>query len=241
MKNSLFLISLLIINYNPLFSQNSDTIKKDNLIYHYKTNFISNNNTITNEKLILKKLNTKWKFDEKQQAIEYYYFPDTVGLKTFVNPVIGWRKRMEKYTPWKWTNNEITGLFENENLRWEHPPRSNQYIYTQVAPFPEIKYKKLYLDSTWNSSLTIFGGIPKRGEFKGVVQSNYKVISKETFLLDGKIIENCWKIEAIGIHSNLGENKLTFIFNKELGILEYNYSFFDGTRLSILLEKITLE
>ena len=239
MKKLLLLFYILLIYYNQNFAQNNDSLIFKNFVYQYKCEFISTNNTKTNEQLILKKLNTKWKFDEKQQAIEYSYFPDTIGLKTFVNPVIGWRKRMEKYQPWQWTKKEVTGLFENENFLWQHPPRSNQYIYCQIAPFPEVKFKKLFIDSVWNSSLTILGGIPKRGEFKGIVNSKFKVISKDTFLLNGEIIPNCWKIEAIGIHSRLGENKLTFIFNNDFGIIEYDYHFYDGTRLIIHLEKTT--
>ena len=224
MKKILLLFYILLIYYNQNFAQNNDSLIFKNFVYHYKCEFISTNNTKTNEQLILKKLNTKWKFDEKQQAIEYSYFPDTIGLKTFVNPVIGWRKRMEKYQPWQWTKKEVTGLFENENFLWQ---------------FPEVKFKKLFIDSVWNSSLTILGGIPKRGEFKGIINSKFKVISKDTFLLNGEIIPNCWKIEAIGIHSRLGENKLTFIFNNDFGIIEYDYHFYDGTRLLIQLKKIT--
>ena len=36
-----------------------------------------------------------------------------------------------------WTTNDTTGMIENEQKTWIHPPRHNQYTMNEIAPFPE--------------------------------------------------------------------------------------------------------
>ena len=232
------IISFYIINVSIVFSQ--DFLFFDtNAVFSYKSVFkCPVNNVETNETIDLINLGKDWEFQKKQRAIKYIYFPDTIGLKKFINPVVGWQKRMKKYKPWTWSTSEITGVIKTENFFWIHPPRNNQYVYCQIAPFPEVKISKLILDSTWSSNLYILGGLPKRGDFKGVLKSEFHVLSKVDYNVNNLIIKNCWIIEAIGVHNKLGESRLKMIYHENYGFLSLDYIFYDGTILTISLQEI---
>jgi hypothetical protein len=54
-------------------------------------------------------------------------------------------------------------------------------------------------------------------------------------MFQDKMIE-CWEINAIGTHDNLGISTTTFYYNEAIGILEVLYEFYDDSsiKLSIL-------
>ena len=51
-----------------------------------------------------------------------------------------------------WRVGEVTGIIENEDKTWMHPFRSNQYLFTEVASFPNVRLP-LEVGNTWTSNL----------------------------------------------------------------------------------------
>ena len=122
------------------------------------------------------------------------------------------------------------GVIENENRIWIHPLRQNQYVLTEIAPFPEVKLP-LEVNRSWQSMLQIYEGF---GSFQGDVKSNYIIESREARHYKFGTLA-CWKINSEGEHTKLGKNGAVFYFNKEVGFTEMNYWFYNGYKISLKL------
>jgi hypothetical protein len=226
MKNSLFIILLLS---NRLFGQ--DTIYKNKMNFVFSAIFIDNTkDTITKETIVLSPTCKPW-IDKSQKAVVFLHSPDIEGLKKFCDPVNSRQKDKVKHPSWPWTINYKTGMIETENEIWMHPFRANQYVSTEVAPFPEVKINLSKPITNWSTELNILLGWDN---FKGVVKSDYKLVDTNiVFLLKGEILHNCWSYKAVASHSLLGKSTLLFIFHKKYGFLKFDYEFYDQTKISI--------
>lgn len=117
-----------------------------------------------------------------------------------------------------WTNESNEGIIENEEEIWIHPMRTNQYKFTEVAPFPEIRLP-LEIGKEWESSLNIKDGW---GEWSNKTCTNiYKVIRKDSFNLNNNQILS-WIVTAKS-ECPFGESKLEYQFNEKYGFLELKY------------------
>ena len=56
-----------------------------------------------------------------------------------------------------WTAKTNTGIIETSSETWMHPFRSNQYAFTEVAPFPSVRFP-LEQGKVWSSNLDIYEG-----------------------------------------------------------------------------------
>ena len=192
----------------------------------YEATFIQNEITIR-EQITLTIYNEPWQLDKNQKKCTYLYNPND-SIRLIINPTIKKRKRLEPLTSSGSSIEITTGMVDNERGLWMHPFRSKQYVYSEIAPFPEIIYDKLNKGEKWDSKLIIpFGW----GRFNGRVNSVYEVLGSIDFVYDNKTINNCWRIKAIGKHNKLGESYVDYIFNEEFGFLEINYNMFDGTKM----------
>lgn len=187
--------------------------------------------------------NHKWLVDRSQQAVRYSYYPDTLGLKNFVNPINKMKqfseyfndKQTKKGKPFygAWNINESTGAVENAKSVWIHPFRANQYIYTEVAPFPEVEYEHLKVNDSWIGSINIGYGWDN---FIGHSASIYTVVGRADYR---KInLNDCWEINAISRHSSLGESCLNYLFHSEYGFVEMKYEFYDRNRIEFYMVEI---
>ena len=193
----------------------------------YNAKFYSNvGNIITNETISVSSTGKRWEHQPEKQdeiAINYFFNKDSIKIinqhqlnKTSVNP--------------NWRSQELTGVIENVEKIWTHPFRSNQYNFTQVAPFPQVELP-LRIGKTWtDKNISLKDGFGDWANMK--VISTFEVIDKsEITTLYGKF-PNSWKIKAVS-EFPLGESELTYWFNAEYGFVKMNYINYGGQRLDI--------
>jgi len=129
-----------------------------------------------------------------------------------------------------WTSFDSTGFIENEKKIFIHPPRHNQYSFTEIAPFPQIDYP-LELNKKYKKFLFVGFGF---GEWENLKLVNeYEVIKTESLLILGDEY-NCWFINSTS-KSELGESNMDFIFSTEIGFIEMDYRFYDHKRIRLSL------
>ena len=241
--------SITIIIILALFScKNSKNIiiYNKNKMYNYKAFFIQNNDTITSEKIIVQPKGHKWIWDRSQMACNYFYFMDSTGYKKITNPVNSYQLNNEKWKEIKinkgeefygvWSKKESTGVDEGLSYIWIHPFRNNQYIYTEVAPFPQIELNSMEKDCTWVDTITMFSSFDN---FAGTCSSTFKIIGKMEYKYEDILLDDCLKIKAVAHHSKLGDSYLDYIFHPKYGFVEMKYTFYDGTRIDFYMYKVT--
>ena len=128
----------------------------------------------------------------------------------------------------------ITGVIENVEVVWMHPFRLNQYNFTEVAPFPEVKFP-LKIGKAWTGNLNIQQGWGDWENTHGYFQ--YQITLKEDITtLFGKI-ENCWKIESKSKYE-FGQSKLVYWFSEKFGFVKMDYINYGNQTLEIELEEV---
>ncbi len=193
----------------------------------YNAKFYSNvGNIITNETISVSSTGKRWEHQPEKQdeiAINYFFNKDSIKIinqhqlnKTSVNP--------------NWRSQELTGVIENVEKIWTHPFRSNQYNFTQVAPFPQVELP-LSIGKIWtDKNISLKDGFGYWANMK--VISTFEVLDKSKITtLYGKF-PNSWKIKAVSKFP-LGESELTYWFNPEYGFAKMNYINYGGQRLDI--------
>jgi hypothetical protein len=206
--------------------------------YHYEAFFISPaGDTLSRERITLQASGRPWVGQPKVQTactVRYSYRPaDSLTFSARPNPQSLPGRPPQAYA---WQKSTVTGVIENAQEIWMHPFRSNQYVYTEVAPFPQVKRAMLHPGGSWRGGrLFILGGW---GAFKGSVRPTYNVEKQDARRYGASTLPGCWLIEAVGQHSRLGNSSLRFYFHPRYGFTEMHYRFYDGTRISFVLEQV---
>ncbi|MBP6089637.1 MAG: hypothetical protein KA521_00160 [Crocinitomicaceae bacterium] len=191
---------------------------------HYK-DYLGNE---TFEEIIYKPKLTIWEIDKRQQKCEIIYSVCDSIVSKIPNP-INHKKGIRV------SSKATSGYIDDSTSYWMHPFRSNQYIYTEIVPFPMIYFNKLFLGAKWNSNTIILFGW---GKLKGKVSNSYEVIGSENYELDGKTISNCTLISAIGEHNKLGKSSLIYLFHENYGILYMKYVIYNGVTINFNLTSV---
>jgi hypothetical protein len=215
------------------FSQNNLVLFDTLNTYQYKALFINSiGDTISNERIIIYSSGLPWEAQTSQTLIKIFYETEEMALQRIENPCYK-RKKKKKINR---VIEERTGAIETDSLIWLHPPRSNQYLYTEIAPFPQVIPFKLDIGQSWESGtmFILFGW----GKFKGRVKSSYEVVGKFNADYMQIQLQDCWEIKAYSDHNKLGKSFLSFIYQKEYGFLKLDYLFFDGNKIILELESI---
>lgn len=235
----MFIIAITLMSFKRVIYKRSKT-------YIYEAYYLKpNGDTLTKEIIKLHPLGRPWIFQFSQTAYEVEY--NTIGdsLLNWINPInrrqnfreVLKEKAVTDSIPYieHWSKIDRSGAVENKEEVWTHPFRSNQYVYTEIAPFPEINRQKLYKDSTWESGL-ILGW----DNWNGKIYYEYKVLGKKDYYYQSVSLKNCWEINASGKHSNpdLGVNWTHFLFHPNNGFVELNYTFYNGVKIDFKLIKI---
>ncbi len=133
---------------------------------------------------------------------------------------------------------EWTGLVENKDNIWIHPPRANLFNILELSPFPFVKLP-LSLDKTWFSAIGItkkwYKILSHEGDWQGLFyhKAEYRVIDHKNITTQaGKI--DCWIIQAKA-ESELGKTTSLFYFNEKYGFVKLAYENFDGSNLTFEL------
>jgi len=233
----LYLLNLLsMLQPTEIPEADSLVIFSPTRTYHYQATFISPaGDTLSRERIAFKPSSQPWKYDKDQTAFEirYNYTPeDSLTFLSYLNPQSKKKKKPQRYI---WDESVTTGAKENEQQVWIHPIRNNQYNYTEVAPYPDVRLDSLEAGGEWNSTLLIMMGW---GAFKGKVESHYQVVKQEHRQYGSLSLDSCWLVHAVGKHSKLADSYLDFYFHPEYGFVEMNYRFYDGTKISFVLEEV---
>ena len=135
---------------------------------------------------------------------------------------------------------EVTGVIEkyrgkNQEV-WMHPPRSLNYIITELCPFPSMNYP-IQQGQKWTSGISGLGGYGDWDGYSIVSKYEVKGIEKIKNVL-GEI--DCWLIETKS-KSPLGIAQCDFYFNEKYGFVQMNYHFFDKNSLTLKLSSHSIE
>ena len=134
----------------------------------------------------------------------------------------------------RWMEQGIEGVIENVEEIWMHPFRSNQFNFTEVAPFPEVKLP-LRIGKTWTGQLRIMDGWGDWSNASGNFQ--YEVLSQGTIKTKYGSIDNCWHIKSKSTYP-FGSSTFEYWFHESLGFVKKEYQNYGNQTLSIELEEI---
>lgn len=181
--------------------------------------------------------NKAWEFDSnRNDALLIDRFSINVN-KGIIN---------EDQTPYliKYANNnrelmgELTGLTQNNESVFIHPPREKFFSLLEFDPFPIIKFP-LSKDKKWKETFMIpeiwsNNDISFSGDLK--IEYEYKVIGQKD--IKTKIgVMNCYVIEAKSENSNVNTN-LTMYYSNEYGFVKLHYFNYDKSQLVFDLMEI---
>jgi hypothetical protein len=253
MQKSHLTIFILFLLGNNILAQKELRIFDQKKVFTYDAFFIEKSgDTLTREILVLKGNEDPWQFQKTQTELEILYKPDSSALVNFIYPLKAERERITRNlakskTKKSWANytwlmtKETTGKIENDTIIWLHPPRSNQYIYTYLSAYPEVRFNELKIGGNWQSKISIVKGFPNNEEFIGTVTNNFIVKDKLTITVAGNSIENCWIIESSDKHSKLGESYSTFMFDeKYYGFIRMEFEYYNGVKIILNLKEVTM-
>jgi hypothetical protein len=171
-----------------------------------------------------------------------FVYPLKAERESELNGIYPKQKQKKSWANYTWlVLKETTGKIENDTILWLHPPRSNQYIYTYLSAYPEVRFNKLKIGGNWQSKISIAKGFPNNEEFVGTVTNNFIVTDNLTTTVAGNSIENCWIIESSDKHSKLGESYSTFIFDeKYYGFIRMEFEYYNGIKIIFNLKEVTM-
>lgn len=230
-------VTFLDDNGNPYKDTIISVIEKRRTVFKpcremiYRAIFRSEKNKlISNSRIKMMATGKRWGFQaEKQDEIVIQYeFTDKDFRRNQKHQL---NKKLLKNS---WFKEGIEGVIENVEEVWMHPFRYNQFNFTEVAPFPEVKFP-LEIGKSWTGNLNIQDGWGDWENTQGYFE--YKITAKETITTDFGEIENCWKIESKS-EFEFGQSKLDYWFNEKLGFVKLNYINYGNQTLEIQLEKV---
>lgn len=207
------------------------TIFKPCRDYIYRADFYDNEkNLITSTRIKMTATGKRWEFQPELQdelVIQYEYSKEDKKKAA--------KYQLNKKLPdYRWVNETKTGIIENVEKIWMHPFRSNQFLFTEVAPFPEVKYP-INVGKSWTRQLGIREGW---GDWKNTSGNfTYEITSKESIEIKYGIIDDCWKVESKSNYP-FGKSIFDYWFNEKLGFVKMNYWNYGGQYLKIELEKV---
>lgn len=147
------------------------------------------------------------------------------------------RNNINKGNNLEWTGMTSEGVIENEDEIFMHPFRSNQYAFTEIAPFPEIQ-KPIEVGQKWKGELSIGTGY---GEWSNTVFKNkYKVIARAEKMVMGTKMKDCYKIRATQKNRRLGKSTLEYWYHPSYGFFEFNYVNPEQQTLKIILKEVVI-
>lgn len=131
-----------------------------------------------------------------------------------------------------WIDKEETGFIEDKNNLWLHPFRANQYHFTEIAPFPNVRYIDLFPGNKWASRLNIHNGWGIWSNTQ--VKHYYEVVDIGSVNIPFQNLKNCTHIKSEAI-SEFGTSTLDYWFHPEFGIVRYLYRNYEGQTCNIEL------
>ncbi len=117
---------------------------------------------------------------------------------------------------------ETTGLIENADNVWLHPPRSGFFKSLELCPFPYVQLP-LEQDKAWGDEITIGShwSHPEWAEWEGELNLNhtYRIAEK----VEKRTAASIYRLEAIG-NSAVGQTKLEAFYSEKKGFEQLTFT-----------------
>lgn len=187
-------------------------------------------NLISNQRIWMMATGKSWANDEGQTelAIQYEYEDSEVErIKAFsIN-----KQLMDR----DWMRQETTGFIETSTGLWLHPFRANQYLFTEIAPFPMLSYSQLEIGKEWLGGITINDGWGDWSNTK--VEQKYQVTEVVSLETEIGLIDDCYHISSVSI-AKFGNSSFDYWFNRKYGFVKMLYRNHEGQILQIELMEV---
>ena len=227
------------------FTKNNSTFREGS-VFTYEIEHI----TAKNEKMFFawdesnEDFRKKWKFVPADSVDENTILRVAISVQKGLEPMIfnnpDYNQTVIKYQYELKEGNarfsSSSGVIENENNIWMHPPRDQYFSILELNPFPFIK-APYEIGNEWNWQLRIGDGWGDKRwkQWDGSIENEYtyKITDRKT--LKTKLGEiSCWVIEGTAV-SRIGETKLKAFFNPTYGFVQLNYTNIDGSSTNLVL------
>jgi hypothetical protein len=133
-----------------------------------------------------------------------------------------------------------TGIVENAENIWVHPPRDGFFKSLETCPFPYAKLNKP-IGYRWTDSMSIGNhwADKKWGLWDGRLLLNYEYEISGKEIIHTEIGElDCIVINAIAT-SKIGQSRLKYYLSQEYGFVKLEYILFTGLEIELnILQKI---
>lgn len=129
-----------------------------------------------------------------------------------------------------------SGIIENEQNLWMHPPRDGLFRILELNPFPFIQ-APYQVGNQWHWQLSIGSHWSDKRwkEWQDRITNRYHYRISGNKPMKTKLgTLACWEVTATA-QSELGKTGLIAYFNQEHGFVELNYTNIDGSQLLLKL------
>lgn len=173
-------------------------------------------NITTKETITLKITGNAWKYSQDQNEAVWYY-----------NTKAGTHELFRDQFSIGWISSDTTGIIENNNRIWIHPPRHNQYSMNEIAPFPDFR-KNMNIGDVYSSIMYISDGFgPWAGQKLKFLYNIIKVENKGS--------DTEWTVSTTSDIEGK-PNVMVFIFSEKKGFISLDYSFYNGDKETLVLK-----
>jgi hypothetical protein len=128
-----------------------------------------------------------------------------------------------------WLTFDTTGLKDNANRIWMHPPRHNQYFLTEISPFPDFR-KKSTVGSKYSSIIYFGSGL---GIWSGKKSKNEYQIENMS-IING---DSLWCINSKSSCNDIS-NSCFYIVDNKLGFIYIEYLFYNKDKLIMINKSV---
>jgi hypothetical protein len=133
----------------------------------------------------------------------------------------------------EWSRIETTGVIETEVEVFLHPFRQNQYVFTEVVGFPEMR-SPIKEGKTWTANLNIHEGW---GDWENsTLKSTYQIIGLDSLELPFIKLE-AWHVRVSTL-AEFGNSKHDFWYNEEFGFVKMIIKNYEDQLLVFELEEV---
>ena len=215
------------INYNPGY----ESIYRPCRQFIYRAQYWdANYNLISDQRIWMMATGKHWELDPGQAELYVQYEYNGSDVERIQSYNIN-----QSITDWEWRKWETIGVTESQSGLWMHPFRANQYLFTEVAPFPMISYANLDIGIQWPRTMNVYDGW---GDWaNSQVESFYQIT--EVVNLDTGIgtVNDCYHVNSMA-NAPYGSSTFDYWFNMKYGIVKMLYRNYRGQLLQIELIEV---
>jgi hypothetical protein len=213
----------------------------NNIIYKVgnKFKYSYEYNSTANEGYLFKITDEGWKFvklTDQDSATVKFVIIKVLNGNPMSKHIPDYNQTSVSYKLENETTFSMSGIIENENNVWIHPPRDKFFRILELNPFPFIK-APYEIGTVWDWTLRIGSqwGDKRWKTWEGVIinQYKYEITDKRMITTEFGEIE-CFVIESDAI-SSIGETELKAFFNPKYGFVRLNYLNIDGSKTNLEL------